>query len=200
MAESFKKQFDYIKADIGKISSGFAKQLAERACEDLSEAHEKIVGKYYDSYDPNTYNRSYGLYNSLIKHHAYKKGTQTYEGGISSSSFQMDNHYAKGYYADTVFDLVWNSGIRGLPRKGDNPLSHSFDWNGKHWNTGDIWENPYWNYSKYKNIFRTSIVLNGYKSKIGTPHLVMKDITVNWDKAGGLKACDDIANKIMNKT
>lgn len=179
------QQIGYIERDVNNICDVFAKEVSYQASEDLKDAHQQVIDKFYDAYNPNKYNRSYNLYNSGIVQKPIKKGNGVYTSGIIVGSFDMMDIY--NISPDNVFDLTWNQGIRGLPKESEN---------------GD-WTNPHWDQSKYQNEFRTSIKIGNYSTFEGTPDEIFDDFVNHWDIANGKQACkqaEEIAKAKFNKT
>ena len=191
MNKSYRKQLNDIRTEIGNIGTSFAKGLAEQAHEDLRMAHKQIIDNFYAAHDPNSYNRREGLYNSIIPQgvNATSK-TNTYQASIVVGSFKMDDHYRGNITPDNVFDLMWNKGVRGLPKIGKSPASN-----------GEKWHNPTWisRYGERENVFRTSVTIGGYTSIEGTPSQVMDDIANHWSEANGEAACEKVLKKIKDK-
>lgn len=203
MAKSYRKQFNEIRTEIGNIGTSFAIELAKQAEKDLIKAHHQIISNFYAAHDPNSYNRQEGLYDSIIpqgiNHHNSK--SNTYQAGVVVGSFRMDDHYNGDATPDNIFDLMWNKGVRGLPKYGQNPLSHSYSFYNHHFNEGEKWRNPYWSGTgdPYHNIFLTKVTMGSYTTKEGVPNVVMRDFVNHWKEANGLKACDKLYKQIKNK-
>ena len=198
--KSTREQLRNIKESIGLLGGEFAKQLARQASRDMQDLHTEIVRQFYDSYDPNRYNRSYGLYNSLIPQPVIQTGNKEYEGKIVVGSFGMEDYYGPGATPDNVFDLMWNKGVRGLPHHGAHPLNKTYNWQGITFHEGERWFNPYWSGQDdpYRNLFRAHISMGAFETE-GTPHQVMKDFVFHWKFASGLEACDRIYRQLKNK-
>lgn len=181
MFRRISQQVGYIERDVRNICNSFAEDVSLQAAEDLKEAHQKIIDKYYDAYDPNKYNRSYNLYDSGIIQEPIKKGDGKFSSGIVIGSFNMLDIY--NISPDNIFDLTWNEGIRGLPKESED----------------GNWVNPYWDQSEYANEFRTSIKVGKYKTIEGTPDEVFEDFVNNWGKSNGKQACKQAENRIKAK-
>ncbi len=197
--KDIRKEFNKVKQELSYISKYFINGLAKQANNDLKEVHEMIINDFYDSYDPSSYNRSYGLYNSLITNEIYESKDKNINATITIGSFGMQDYYSGDMNPDNIFDLMWNKGVRGLPKRGLNPLNHTYSFAGNTFYEGERWENPYWDPEEYNNIFLTQIKLGRYTSIKGTPHNVMKDITSNWSKAKGKDTCNRLLKEIKNK-
>lgn len=102
-----------LKQSIGKLSSNFVKEIAIEASKDLEQEHNKIVKLYYDGYEPNRWDRSYGLYNTIVYNKVINTSRQHWKAEIYIDSNNMDNYYNTP--PENVFDLMWNENIRGLP-------------------------------------------------------------------------------------
>lgn len=206
MNKSYREQFNDIRTEIGNIGTSFAIGLSKQAHQDLIDVHRQIIDNFYAAHDPNSYNRQEGLYDSIIpqgvNHHPTK--TNTYQASIVVGSFNMDDHYRGEITPDNVFDLMWNKGVRGLPRIGLNTLDHNYTWQGTFYDYGDNprrWENPYWSGQDepYHNVFLTKIKFGDYTTKLGVPNIVMMDFVNHWKEANGLKTCDKLYKEIKNK-
>jgi len=205
--KSYRKQLNDIKTEIGNIGTSFAIELSKQAHNDLIAAHKQIIDNFYAAHDPNSYNRKEGLYDSIIpqgiNHHPSKKNT--YQASIVVGSFKMDDHYRGDITPDNVFDLMWNKGVRGLPRIGLDVLNHNYTWLNKLYDYGDNprkWENPYWSgkNNPYHNIFLTRITMGKYTTKeASVPNIAMIDFVNNWKQANGLTACKKLYKEIKNK-
>ena len=198
--KSYVQQFEDIKREIGMMANDFAHELAIQAEKDLISAHKQIIDNFYSAHDPNSYNRKEGLYDSIIPqgvHHTEK--VRTYNATVKIGSLRMDDHYRAN--PDIVFDLMWNRGVRGLPKRGVNPLEHSYSFYDNHFEEGQVWINPYWSSQgdPYHNKFITTITMNGKSTKEGVPNQVMYEFVDNWDKFSGKKLCNEVKKKIKNK-
>lgn len=200
MSKSYIQQFQDIKREIGVMANEFANKLAQQAEKDLINAHKQIIDNYYAAHDPLSYNRQEGLYDSIIPQGVeHSEQSKTYNASVRVGSFKMDDHY--NATPDIIFDLMWNRGVRGLPKRGVNPLSHSFTFRGNHFEEGQPWINPYWSSSgePYHNKFFTVVTMNGKTTKKGVPNQVMYDFVTNWDVFSGKNACNEISKEIKNK-
>ena len=200
---SYRKQINMIKADVGRIANNLSKGLAEQAKKDLVKSHDQILDNYYKAHNPSSYNRKHNLYNSIMNHTIKKKnksaGGRSYTASVIIGGAGMNEVYRIS--ADNVFDLVWNKGVRGLPKQGKNPITK--DWINPitqiHYSyNNERWQNPYWSGTNdpYHNIFMTSIVIGNYISKVGIPNNVMKDVVDHWWQANGKTTCEKIINNI----
>lgn len=204
-SSSYRQQLKNIKSDVGKIASNLAKGLAERAEKDLIKAHDQIIDNYYQAHNPSSYNRKHNLYNALINH-TIKKRNRTIGGKVYTASVTVGNTDMNDIYrasTETVFDLVWNKGVRGLPHHGNTLLTKSWTnpITGIHYSyEGENWLNPYWSGKSepYHNIFTTSIKIGTYTTKVGIPNNVMKDLVTHWWQANGDRTCDELINKMKN--
>lgn len=209
MSSSFYKQFRWLEKELKNTADELVSNISDSAEKDLIEAHDQIITNYYKKYpNPRYYHRKglNGLYATIIKHTS-KKGIARVL--ISSDEMSHHNDYKGIDRSDLIFDLMWERGIRGLPKKGSTPLTHSFDWRGfdgkakfpvNYGTEGQVWKNPYWNQQKYKNEFRTKIRIGSFTStKEGTPNLVMLDFVNTWGDKRGVEVCDDVANKMSKK-
>lgn len=181
MLNGISQKIGFIEKDVKDIANSFAEDVSSQAADDLKEAHQKIIDKFYDAYDPNRYNRSYNLYNSGIVQNAKKIGEGKYSSGIIVGSFYMMDIY--NISPDNVFDLMWNQGIRGLPKESSD----------------GSWVNPYWNPEIYQNIFLTSIKVGNNTTITGTPNEVMDDFVNKWGIKNGVSACEKAEKRIVNK-
>jgi hypothetical protein len=207
VGKSYREQLNDIRTEIGNIATSFSKGLAEQAHEDLKAAHRQIIDNFYAAHDPNSYNRKEGLYDSIIpqgvNHSSNKKNT--YEASIVVGSFRMDDHYRGDITPDNIFDLMWNKGVRGLPKIGMDTLDHNYTWLETFYDYGNNprrWENPYWSGQDepYHNIFLTKITMGSYTTKkASVPNIAMIDFVNHWKQANGKKACDKLYKEIKNK-
>ncbi len=191
--KSYFKQFDSIKKDLKHIQKTLNQQLSEKAEKDLIKAHDMIIYQFYAGHKPTSYHRHGigGLYNSIVEHK--NLGTKAY---ILVGAQDMEEHYRTS--ASNVFNLMWNEGVRGLPLKGSKPLDHSYQWLGKTYDKGEVWENPYWSgeLSPYHNIFAPSLVFGNYKTQHRFPTDIMEEFVNNWDKAYGVEHCEKIVKTL----
>lgn len=129
-----------IKRDVGKIANKIVYTVAIIAMDDLVKAHKNIMKSYYEGYTPvdhyfydytdkdgvrhsgitHGYRRTYNLgENSRTPIGVVRKGKHSCRAIINISSDNMEdytNHVTGSQFpASSVFDLVWNKGIRGLP-------------------------------------------------------------------------------------
>lgn len=202
MASSgYRQQLINIKTDVGKIASKLAHGLAEEAEKDLIKAHDQIIDNYYKAHDPNSYNRKHNLYNALTSHQISQRhrtiGGQVFTASVVVGYEDMNDVYRAP--VETIFDLMWNKGVRGLPHHGNNPLNKSWTnpVTGEYYSyNNEKWVNPYWDLRIYHNVFTTSITIGKYTSKVGVPNNVMKDIVNHWWQANGEETCNKLINKI----
>ena len=186
-----------IKEDIEKISSTLSKELSKKAERDMVKAFDSIIDNFY-KYSPSSYNRRYDLYNMLISHNTHAFSKQNHRASIKVGASDMSDH--KRASAETIYDLMWIHGVRGLPKRGNRALSHDFTWHTptgiKHWHKGEIWENPFWN-QQYENVFQTEIDIDEYTttSKM-IPQNIMKDFVNNWGIIGR-NECNRIVKGIV---
>lgn len=213
MKKSLKKQIDDIKRELGFIANEFSYKLAKQAETDMINAHKQIIDNFYSVHDPKKYNRKEGLYNSIIPQGViHRENKMSYEAGVRIGSFRMEDHYRAN--PDIIFDLMWNRGVRGLPKRGTERIlnkSYVFGF-GKNKTYYDYeenpryWENPFWSSTEnpYHNKFITVITMNGKTTSAGVPNQVMYEFVNNWDKFSGEVSCkkisDEIKHKYSNKT
>lgn len=190
-SKSIYKQFRDIEKEVMNIARNISKDLSKEVVKDLRNAHQQIMKNYYSAYTPsgrNKYVRTKNLYNNSIIPQDPIDSWDTYDSGIVVGSFRMNENY--NISKDNVFDLMWNKGVRGLPKIGLRTLEN-----------GRKWYNPFWisKYGERGNVFRTSITIGNYTTKEGTPAQVMADLTNHWKEACGATACDRIVKKYKNK-
>lgn len=194
------KELDVINRDIKKFSDNVITQMTESAKLDMVKAHDQIIDKFYGSHTPTSYKRHGigGLYKSIYGEKIYNKLDSNYGWAtVKVSSQDMDEHYRTS--AANVLDLMWIHGVRGLPREGNQPLTHDFDWRYPgityHWTAGQKWHNPYWSgeMPKYHNVFRTQINMYGYTTpKKMVPNMAMIDFINHWGHFRGINIADKI--------
>ena len=186
-----------IKDDVEKIASTLSNELSKKAEKGMVKAFDSIIDNFY-KYSPISYNRHNDLYNMLINHNTHMFNKYKYRASIKIGANDMSDHQRAS--AATIYDLMWIHGVRGLPKQGNNALSHDFTWYTptgiKRWHEGEIWQNPFWG-KQYENIFQTGInvdeyITNGKK----IPQNIMKDFVENWGVIGRAE-CDKIVNKII---
>jgi len=196
--KTYYQQINDIKQDVGRIANALSKSVAEQAERDMVKTFDMIIDNFYGSHSPSSYHRKYGLYSALQSHSTkHSSHTNTNVATIIVSPMDMDGHYRTD--KENVFDLMWNKGVRGLPKRGNNPLEHDFIQNNQYpFKAGDYWTNPYWSGENdpYHNIFRTSIKLGDYQSIYQVPNNVMIDIVNHWAEANGISACERIAKNL----
>ena len=180
-----------IKEDVNNLASSLSSELAMKAESGMIRTFDSIIDNFY-KYSPNSYHRKKDLYNMLISHTVHGFGNNKYKASIKVGASDLSKHRAS---ASTIFDLMWMHGVRGLPKRGNNPLSHSFIWytpNGKKtWHKGEVWENPFWE-DKYENVFQTSVNTDEYTTGDKMiPQNVMKDFINKWGIIGRAE-CDRI--------
>ena len=194
------KQLEEIVKDLDKIKASFENGLAAAAEKDMIKAHDTIVSNFYAGHDPSSYRRlgdaSQDLYSTIADHN---HGRNQYGGyamaRISSEDMGPHGRARKSrpdITKDNVFDLVWNEGIRGLPREGVTPLA----------DTDDVWHNPYWSGRgpDWHNVFRTQVRGLRGSTRMGTPRAVMDDFVNRWGYLNGSKHADDIARTIRSSS
>lgn len=186
MEKSLREQFKEIEKEVTAIARGIARETAKEVSKDLKEAHKLIMDNYYNAYDPDYYVRTNNLRNNSIIQNSIIDTYDVFSAGVDIGSINMFENY--NISKDNVFDLMWNKGVRGLPKVRSKKSKKKGSWN-----------NPYWQskFGERENVFRTSINLNGYSSVEGTPAQVMADITLHWKDAGGEEACERAKNKVM---
>lgn len=189
--KSISGQFDDIKKEVKAMMKELTREVSKEAVSDLKKVHRQIMDDFYGKYTPHgkfKYVRTKNLYhNSIIPQDPIQHDI-TSDAGIVVGSFMMHDNY--NISPDNVFDLMWNKGVRGLPKVGTKPLAN-----------GEVWHNPTWisKYGERENVFKTSITLGGYSTKTGTPHQVMAEITNHWKEANGENICSEIGKKIKDK-
>lgn len=186
-----------IKEDVEKIASTLSNELSKKAERGMVKAFDVIIDNFY-KYSPTSYYRRGDLYNMLISHNTHMFNKQKYRASIKVGSSDMSDHQRAS--AATIYDLMWIHGVRGLPKHGNNALSHDFTWytptGVKQWHEGEIWQNLFWG-KKYENIFQTEINIDEYKTSNNMiPQNIMKDFIENWGIIGRAE-CDRIVNKII---
>lgn len=199
MKKSSFLQLEDIKNDVREMARNITSEMTAKAEKDLIKAFDTVIDGFYAGHTPTSYKRHGigGLYSALISH-TIKNNTAI----IKVGSMDMEDHYRTT--TDVVFDLMWNSGIRGLPRQGDNALTHSFLYrspNGKiiNWGKkGSVWTNHYWSGTDapYHNLYYPSIDVDGFSIANKTPHQVMYDFVEGWGNNLGNKYMDNIIRKM----
>ena len=213
MVKSFVQQIQNIKREIGVMANDFTYKLAKQAEKDMIDAHKQIIDNFYSAHDPNSYNRKEGLYDSIIPQEVeHTNQTRSYQATVKVGSFRMEDHYRAN--PDIIFDLMWNRGVRGLPKRGTERILNKsyvfgFGKNKTYYDYGEnprYWENPFWSSTgdPYHNKFITVITMNGKTTSAGVPNQVMYEFVNNWDKFSGKISCkkisDEIKHKYSNKT
>lgn len=200
--KSYYEQLNLIKQDIGRITYKITKTLADQALYDLKRSHELIIDNFYAGHEPSSYRRHGigGLYHSLVSGDVVSSGSKK-NASITVGSISMEDHYNTS--SDVVFDLMWNHGVRGLPRQGNKALDKSYTFppyssNPIHFIAGEKWVNPYWSGADgpYHNIFLTQIRIGKYSTVTGVPNIVMQDVVEHWDKVNGRRLCNQLVNSI----
>lgn len=181
-------QFREIESEVLKIAKTMASDLSKEVVKDLKEAHNQIMKNYYTAYTPSgsrKYNRTKNLYHNSIIPQDPIASWDMYDAGVVVGSFRMNDNY--NISKDNVFDLMWNKGVRGLPKIGTRILEN-----------GEKWHNPFWqsHYGEKGNVFRTSISISGYTTKEGTPAQVMADLTNHWAETCGIKYLKRLEQKV----
>ena len=135
IGSSIAAQIAYIKQDIGRIANKIARGVAEKALEDMTEAHTQIMNSYYAGYTPlSHYTYVNPKTHSLIKTSGYERTDNLRNGSFMSLGVTGGGHtfaasvqigpISMGSYVNSmklsfpgsgVFELVWNQGVRGLP-------------------------------------------------------------------------------------
>lgn len=170
---------DFIRQDVRKILQNTVNDLSNEAQDDLLQAHSSIISDFYYTYDPLThephiYDRTGNLDNSLTM--LYSAPQKSSRGQYSSRAVaitsynSMDEVYKIS--ASSVFDLMWNQGVRGLPEKGSSG-----------------WINDYYMTYSPKNIKYYNTTISG-----ATPHDAMVNAIEKWGKAIGKERCEKIIN------
>ena len=197
-------QIDKIVKDLHTIKDTFETELPKKAEEDLLAAHKSIITEYYSQYSPSTYRRKPNGQNLMAT--LIKKKTKVGSSKIVVGSDGMGSHGRKGYKngaitEDNVFDLMWNQGIRGLPRVGSENIVHGPTWDGwwmGHYHPeGQPWVNPFWSGEgdPWRNIYKARLL--GVPA--GTPDDVMYNYVDKWAEIEGEAHADKIADKIRSK-
>ena len=193
MGKSYYKQFEEIKNDLKNIKNILEQDLIKEAEQDMLKFQKNIVTLFYKSYKPNKYKRKYDLYDIVVDHYA--------RNGVASITIDGDHMYQHGrskypISGYDVYNRMWNEGIRGLPQRGVQPLSHSFCFYGKHYEQGQVWTNQFWSGASepYYNIFEPSIQY-GSVNISGKPNILFKKYRDNWWKVQGEKK----ANKLIRQ-
>lgn len=191
-------KFKGIKNDLKNIQKQIAKEYSEQAEKDLIKSFDSIIDDFYAQYTPRSnYNRKHNLYNALNKHRSNNKG------GIGHASIDVNYYDMMDTYRTSkehVFDLMWNSGVRGLPIKGSEPLKHSFEWLGHSFQEGEVWVNPFWSYNKdpYHNLFKVEASVRNYTTPDAIPRFAMKEAVENWDSTFNSSLNKTMKNNIVN--
>lgn len=200
----YNKEFKEWNKEIKNMSKNISKNLSNKMKNDIEEVHQNIINQFYE-YQTSLYNR-YGDLENTIEFsksvHTNKSGEYITKVGFSSNNmsykYGLTQNYKNQIDPDYIFNSMWEEGLRGLPKTGIYPLSHSFDFAGIHFKKGEIWKNPFWDISKYQNIFN-SIKINkigNYKiSGKHTPEQVVDDFVNKWWKCCSENTFTDFEKK-----
>jgi hypothetical protein len=170
-----------IRKDVNELALNLSKGLANKAKQDMVRAFNYIITDFYKKHDPEYYNRTYNLRNTLISNRTYSMNNNKCRAIINVGSSKM-NEYNNRTTSGNVYNLMWIKGVRGLPKIGTSG-----------------WVNPAWSGegNPYHNIFNTSIIVDEYTTQNkATPHNVMADFINNWGIIG-INECNKIVNKII---
>ena len=110
--KSYSEQFKLIKQDIRKTYDAITRDLAKQAKHDLTHATYSIIEDFYNSYNPNYYDRTKNLYNMVNQRPIYRQDNGHIASVVTSSLFMFDNYNCS---PEWVYNLMWNEGHRGLP-------------------------------------------------------------------------------------
>lgn len=195
------KELQKVLDDLDMMQHEFSKQLADKAERDLVDAHQSIIAEFYSGHSPRSYHRrSMGLDQTILDHKSQAGNAKgRYTASVRVGSQDMGPHGNRDDISrDNVFDLVWNSGIRGLPEQGASPLSHDVRWLGHYFAAGEIWHNPFWSGegTPYHNIYKAKYVADSGSTIEGSPHAVMTDLVKRWGKLSGGAYADKIADSL----
>lgn len=94
-----------------KMNVAAANLAAELAAEKIKEISELAAAAFYDDYNPNYYNRSYGFYNAGQPVVKTISGPGTAEGGVVLSAGNIGGHYNQS--PETVFEWDFIGGEHG---------------------------------------------------------------------------------------
>lgn len=166
---SYSQKIKKIKEDIRVATDGIARDLSNKAKQDLTRAVKSIIDNFYESYKPEYYVRTNNLYNMIVPKTVDKYGSDNaFIASVSTMSVVMDDVYGKNskknITPDVIYDLMWNAGHRGLP----------------------LQSLPSW---------YPSIDIDGHIYTSNTPHNEMKRFIDSWGKDFGRNEIKDISKK-----
>lgn len=123
MAASIAAQIERIKQDIDNKADKCARQSAQIAAQEITDGQKTVIQNFYGEHGPSWYKRTGGLNNTGILQPPASCGKNHYQAGVYVGSFGMPSPYGHDaslkwrdkISAETVFDLMWNQGVRGLP-------------------------------------------------------------------------------------
>lgn len=113
MNKGYIEQIEDIKHDVYKICNKITTELAKEATYDMVSTARAIIDDFYQSYDPKYYVRTHNLYNMILQKPVYEYSGNAHIASISTLSLNMFDNY--NISPNTVYDLMWNTGHRGLP-------------------------------------------------------------------------------------
>lgn len=135
LGSSIAAQIAEIKEDVGRIGNKIARGVAQKALEDMTEAHTQIMNSYYAGYSPTDYytyvspkthlamtshgyERTDNLRNGSFQSLGVTGGGHTFSASVLIGPISMGsyvNSMGLSFPGSAVFGLVWDQGIRGLP-------------------------------------------------------------------------------------
>ena len=156
MNNSIKKMYDYAKklekeankwdnATVGMIR-GIKRLLPEMVSKEYKSIADSVITEFYDSYEPEYYDRDYTLYNAFkIKHGNGWVDWKLTSGGLDSPRHRASQELIFNY----MIERGWHGGSPYIKKRKE-------DLWGKHPNPGEPYYRTYYNWGKPATVWGKS--------------------------------------------
>lgn len=170
-----------------EISKEVTKEVGKKAIDDLRDEAKRIVKHYYDSYDPEVYERIYSLYKSFYYYNVTRGNTV--RAGIVFDEIRIDGkHESSSDYHKSGYKWIPIDWINGGPEKnkqyGAVQSSYIMD---------NFWEGIH---PRYKWDDKKGYVEN-HKRDQDSPASLLEKFIDSYESKAGEYACEVFTRKIL---
>ena len=94
-----------LEQSLQRFADNVALAAANKAADEITERYKWVINKFYNSYKPDWYRRTYNLRDNSFKKYVKNSHKGVYYGGVSISSEYMEDSYKK-YSPDKILDFA----------------------------------------------------------------------------------------------
>lgn len=114
-----------LQKDINKYLKTFAETYCKQAQQEITEMARDAIQKFYDSYDPNYYNRTDDLLHNSYSPYYHNNGRNVY-GGVRIHSNNMQPYKGAGISEFDIASSAWREGLHGFEERDPYMRIHTF--------------------------------------------------------------------------